>query len=323
MDVQTGMESIPNNEAIAEFSDEVIVLHGDIDVKIVKARCLPNMDMFSEHFRRMFAMCRSPIPRRSTKDKVRKHKIITSDPYVTVILARATVAKTRVISNCEDPVWEERFELPVAHPISSIEFHVKDNDMFGAQMIGVVRISAKRIASGEEINDWFPVLGPNGKPPKPDSALFLCIKFKTVELNPIYQNGIAADRDVLGVKHTYFPARKGGMVKLYQDAHVNDGDLPEIELDDGVSFVHGKCWEDICHAILEAHHLIYLVGWSIYDKVRLIRESSKPVPPGGELTLGELLKYKSQEGVRVCMLVWDDKTSHDKFIVKTVWFALF
>ncbi|KMZ71867.1 Phospholipase D delta [Zostera marina] len=317
MDVQTGMESNPNNEAIAEFSDEVIVLHGDIDVKIVKARCLPNMDMFSEHFRRMFAMCRSPIPRRSTKDKVRKHKIITSDPYVTVILARATVAKTRVISNCEDPVWEERFELPVAHPISSIEFHVKDNDMFGAQMIGVVRISAKRIASGEEINDWFPVLGPNGKPPKPDSALFLCIKFKTVELNPIYQNGIAADRDVLGVKHTYFPARKGGMVKLYQDAHVNDGDLPEIELDDGVSFVHGKCWEDICHAILEAHHLIYLVGWSIYDKVRLIRESSKPVPPGGELTLGELLKYKSQEGVRVCMLVWDDKTSHDKFIVKT------
>uniref|UniRef100_A0A0A8YKS5 Uncharacterized protein n=1 Tax=Arundo donax TaxID=35708 RepID=A0A0A8YKS5_ARUDO len=35
------------------------------------------------------------------------------------------------------------------------------------------------------------------------------------------------------------------------------------------------------------------------------------------MNLGELLKYKSQEGVRVCLLVWDDKTSHDNFFLRT------
>lgn len=64
--------------------------------------------------------------------------------------------------------------------------------------------------------------------------------------------------------------------------------------------------------------MIYIVGWSIYHKVKLVREPVRPLPSAaGELTLGELLKYKSQEGVRVCMLVWDDKTSHDKFGIKT------
>jgi len=65
--------------------------------------------------------------------------------------------------------------------------------------------------------------------------------------------------------------------------------------------------------------MIYIVGWSVYDKVKLVRESSpkRPLPEGGDLTLGELLKFKSQEGVRVCLLVWDDKTSHDKMFIKT------
>lgn len=66
--------------------------------------------------------------------------------------------------------------------------------------------------------------------------------------------------------------------------------------------------------------MIYIVGWSVYDKVRLVREPSpsRPLPEGGDLNLGELLKFKSQEGVRVCLLVWDDKTSHDKLFIKTV-----
>jgi phospholipase D1/2 len=31
--------------------------------------------------------------------------------------------------------------------------------------------------------------------------------------------------------------------------------------------------------------------------------------PGGDMILGELLKKKDNEGVRVLMLVWDDRTS--------------
>jgi len=106
-------------------------------------------------------------------------------------------------------------------------------------------------------------------------------------------------------------------VTLYQDAHVPESMVPEIELDDGKKFEHATCWEDICHAILEAHHLVYIVGWSIFHKVKLVREPSRPLPNGGNLNLGDLLKYKSQEGVRVLLLVWDDKTSHSKFFINT------
>ena len=192
---------------------------------------------------------------------------------------------------------------------------MKDNDLFGAEVIGVVRIPAEEIASGKRISQWFPVSGARAKP---RTALRLEMTFTLFERNPVYRTGIAGDAEQLGVRNTYFPLRKGGSATLYQDAHVPDGLLPDIELDGGKIYRHEKCWEDICHAIVEAHHMVYLVGWSIYHKVKLIREPTRPLPRGGDLTLGELLKYKSEEGVRVLMLVWDDRTSHDKLFIQTV-----
>uniref|UniRef100_A0A5B7C2A1 Phospholipase D n=1 Tax=Davidia involucrata TaxID=16924 RepID=A0A5B7C2A1_DAVIN len=300
-------------------SDMIVYLHGDLDLKILEARCLPNMDLVSERIRLCFTAfntCRKPFSGRGRKHP-HHHKIITSDPYVTVCLAGATVARTRVISNSQNPIWNENFKIPLAHPVSQVEFQVKDNDVFGADMIGVATVSAQRVKSGEVIDEWFPIIGPNGKPPKPDAAVRIEMKFIECETNPVYKLGIAADPDQFGVRESYFPVRRGGSVTLYQDAHVPDGMLPDIELDENMVFRHDKCWEDICHAILEAHHLVYIVGWSIYHKVRLVREPSKPLPSGGNLILGELLKYKSQEGVRVLLLVWDDKTSHSKFFINT------
>ncbi|KAL5557797.1 hypothetical protein UlMin_034008 [Ulmus minor] len=298
-------------------SEPVVYLHGDLDLKIIEARCLPNMDMVSERLRRLFTsfqICKSPFSRQ----KKHKHRnIITSDPYVTVCLAGATVARTRVISNSQNPHWNENFKIPLAHPVSQVEFYVKDNDMFGADLIGIASVTARRIISGENISDWFPVIDSSGKPPKPDAAVRLEMRFTKCEDIPMYRLGIAADPDNYGVRNCYFPVRKGGSVTLYQDAHVPDSMLDDIELENGNAFQHEKCWEDICHAILEAHHLVYIVGWSIYHKVKLVREPTKPLPSGGNLNLGELLKYKSQEGVRVLLLVWDDKTSHSKFFINT------
>jgi phospholipase D1/2 len=306
------------------------LLHGDLDLWIIEARLLPNMDLFSEQVRRCFAACRPPTscgPKHppATRGAAGRHhhrKIITSDPYVTLSVSGAVVARTAVIPNNQDPVWDERFAVPLAHRAAALEFQVKDNDTFGAQLIGTVTVPADVVATGEEVEDWYPVIGTNGKPYKPDTALHLRFRFLPVPANPAYRHGIPGDPERRGIKDSYFPLRHGGRLTLYQDAHVREGDLPEIQLDDGKVFEHNSCWEDICHAILEAHHMIYIVGWSVYDKVRLVREPSKsrPLPEGGDLTLGDLLKFKSQEGVRVCLLVWDDKTSHDKFFIKTVRF---
>ncbi|KAL6554624.1 hypothetical protein OROHE_007363 [Orobanche hederae] len=312
--------------------EPVLYLHGDLDLQIIEARSLPNSDLFSERLRRCFTgcdVCRSTADGEidagngiggSRHDRKLHHhqKIITSDPYVTVSVPQATLARTRVISNSQNPRWNERFHIPLAHPMAHLDIRVKDNDVFGADTMGKVLISAKRIASGEEISDWFPLISSSGKPPKPNTALRLKMKFVPCDKNPLYNHGIAGDPLQRGVENTYFPLRKGSSVTLYQDAHVSDDvNMPKIKLDNGLIREHAKCWEDICHAIAEAHHLIYIVGWSVFHKVKLIREPTRPLPRGGDLTLGELLKYKSQEGVRVLLLVWDDKTSHDKFFINT------
>ncbi|KAL9395459.1 hypothetical protein Peur_009712 [Populus x canadensis] len=286
------------------------ILHGDLELKIIEARRLPNMDLVSERLRRCFSAfdpCRHPFSKERKKQQNHRRKIITSDPYVTVCVSGARVARTRVISNSQNPVWNEHFKIPLAHPAEKIDFYVKDNDMFGAELIGTASVEVEKILSGETISAWFPIIGLYGKPPKTDCALHVEMRFTKCE----------QPDDKLGVENCYFPVRHGGNVTLYQDAHVPDSGLPEIELENGNVFRHGKCWEDICHAIVEAHHLVYIAGWSIFHKVKLVREPSKPLPRGGDLNLGELLKYKSQEGVRVLLLVWDDKTSHNKFFLRT------
>ncbi|XP_009594604.1 phospholipase D delta isoform X3 [Nicotiana tomentosiformis] len=311
-------------------------LHGDLELHIVQARHLPNMDLTSDRLRRCFTacdVCRKP-PTESTADddgesgvpnvkknpdqKIHHRRIITSDPYVTVSAPHTALARTRVVTNSQNPVFDEHFHIPLAHPIDCLEFRVKDDDVFGAQVMGKVRIPAEKIAAGEIIAGWFPVIGASGKSPKPNTALRLWMKFVPYDTNPLYKQGIASDPQHLGVRNTYFPLRKGSSVKLYQDAHMsNSFKLPEVELENNGVYQHNRCWEDICYAISEAHHLIYIVGWSVFHKIKLIRELTRPLPRGGDLTLGELLKYKSQEGVRVLLLVWDDKTSHDKFLINT------
>ncbi|KAL6506660.1 hypothetical protein OROHE_022492 [Orobanche hederae] len=296
------------------MDEEIVYLHGDLDLKIIEARSLPNMDILTERLRRFFAPCHQPFAPKRRRERKQHNKIITSDPYVTVCLAGARVARTRIISNSQNPVWNEHFKIPLAHPVSQVEFEVKDNDVFGADLIGIAAMPAKKIASGELIDEWVTVIGTCGKPHKPDSAIHLQMTFTPCRTNPKYLNGISEN---YALRESYFPLRHGGKVTLYQDAHLPEGMLPEIGLDESMKFEHGKCWEDICHAILEAHHLVYIAGWSIYHKVKLVREPTRPLPRGENLNLGDLLKYKSEEGVRVLLLVWDDKTSHNKFFINT------
>ncbi|KAH1134823.1 hypothetical protein AAZX31_05G157000 [Glycine max] len=317
MDCHGGIsQSSPNREY--EGLNGPVFLHGDLDLLIIEAKSLPNLDLSSETIRKcitMGNMCHPPFIK-GLKTHSGKDKMITSDPYVSVCIAGATIAQTRVIANCENPLWDEQFIVPVAHPAQKLEFLVKDNDILGAELIGVVEIPVQKIIAGNTVNDWFPIIGQYGNCLKPYPELHISVQYRQIGVNRS-ESISSGDGKALGVPKTYFPLRKGGSVTLYQDAHLPDGMLPEITLEGGKVFQHNKCWEDICHAILEAHHLIYIIGWSVYHPVRLVREATKPLPSGGELSLGELLKYKSQEGLRVVMLIWDDRTSHDKFLLKT------
>ncbi|XP_062027080.1 phospholipase D beta 1-like [Rosa rugosa] len=283
-------------------SRKLELLHGNLVILVKEAKNLPNMDAFHKTLGDIVAR----LPGTGNNK-------ITSDPYVTVSVAGAVVGRTFVISNSENPVWEQHFDVPVAHYASEVQFVVKDSDVVGSQLIGVVAIPVERVYSGMKVEGTFPILGSNGKPCKPGAVLTLSIQYVPIEKLTFYDNGVGSDPDHQGVPGTYFPVRKGGKVTLYQDAHVPDGCLPSIKLDGNVEYEHGSCWQDIFDAISQARRLIYIVGWSVYHKVRLLRDNNGTT----DCILGDLLKNKSQEGVRVLLLVWDDPTSRSIMGYKT------
>ncbi|CAJ2650583.1 unnamed protein product [Trifolium pratense] len=285
----------------------ILLLHGNLEICVHEAKNLPNMDTFHKKMGEMFSI----LPKKlGGKIEGKMSHNLTSDPYVTVSVAGAVIARTFVIRNNENPVWNQHFNVPVAHFASEIHFVVKDNDIVGSQVIGAVGIPVEKLCNGTKIEGFFPILNTNGKPFKTDTVLSLSIQYTPVDKVTLYRNGVGNDYE--GVPGTYFPLRKGGKVTLYQDAHVPQGCLPSLKIDGGHE--HGDCWHDIFDAISQARRLVYIVGWSVYYNVSLIRDTRD----GRDCTLGEVLKAKSQEGVRVLLLVWDDPTSKSMLGHKTV-----
>lgn len=280
---------------------KVLLLHGSLDIWVLEARNLPNMDMFSKTLGDMFGRRLTS----SFSSKLDHLSSVTSDPYVSISVSGAIIGRTYVISNSENPVWMQHFYVPVAHQVADVEFVVKDSDVVGSQLIGTVSIPADWIYSGDKVEGIYPILGSNGKPSKPGATLKLSIQYIPIEKHGKCYHGVGADPEHVGIPGTYFPLRKGGKVTLYQDAHVPDGTLPDVSLDHGAHYEHGKCWMDIFGAISQARRLIYITGWSVFHTVKLVRDADS----GLDGSLGFLLKSKSQEGVRVLLLVWDDPTS--------------
>lgn len=290
---------------------KVLLLHGNLDMWVHDAKNLPNMDMFHKTLGDMFAKLPGNV---SNKIEGQLKNKITSDPYVSISVSNAVIGRTYVISNSEDPVWAQNFNVPVAHYAAEVHFVVKDSDVVGSQLIGVVAIPVEQIYSGARIEGIYPILNASGKPCKPGAVLRLSIQYIPMEKLSIYHSGVGPGPDYYGVPGTYFPLRKGCRVTLYQDAHVPDGTLPELRLDSGFTYVHGKCWQDIFDAIRQARRLIYITGWSVWHNVKLVRDASH----ASNFTLGDILRSKSQEGVRVLLLVWDDPTSRSILGYKTV-----
>ncbi|GKU88636.1 hypothetical protein SLEP1_g2873 [Rubroshorea leprosula] len=170
----------------------------------------------------------------------------------------------------------EHFNILLAHPVVDLELKIKEGSKVrgGKGIKGTVKIPARRIITGEIIREWYPVEHVKGDRCK-NLDLDIEMKFTPCDQNPLYDQGIAGDPEQAGMRNTYFPLREGNKVKLYQDAHVPEEMSREIEL--------------------------------------LVREPTRPLPRGGDLTLGELLKSKSEERVQVVVLIWDDKTSYDIF----------
>ncbi|KAG6780366.1 hypothetical protein POTOM_013221 [Populus tomentosa] len=230
--------------------------------------------------------------------------------YATIDLERARVGRTRILEKeATNPRWNESFHIYCAHTASSIVFTVKDDNPIGATLIGRAYIPVQEIVDGEEIDRWVEMLDEDKNPINSGSKIHVKLQYFDVTKDRNWGGGIRSPK-YPGVPYTFYPQRQGCKVSLYQDAHVPDKFIPKIPLASGEYYNPHRCWEDVFDSITNAKHLIYITGWSVYTEISLVRDSRRP-KPGGDITLGELLKKKASEGVRVLILIWDDRTSVD------------
>ncbi|XP_064948363.1 phospholipase D alpha 1-like isoform X1 [Musa acuminata AAA Group] len=238
----------------------------------------------------------------------------SANVYATIDLEKARVGRTRVMSKDElvDSFrWNESFHIYCAHHAAYIIFTVKAERAVGAAVIGRAYLPVKDVVDGAAVDRWLAICGEDRKPLERGAKLHVRVQYVAVDADPEqnWGRGIADPRHT-AVPRAFFPQRYGCRVRLYQDAHVPDQFIPWIPLGDGYhhDYQPQRCWEDIFDAITGARHLIYLTGWSVFTGIRLVRDPRRP-RAGGDATLGELLVRKAGEGVRVLMLVWNDRTS--------------
>uniref|UniRef100_A0A1D1YKT4 Phospholipase D n=1 Tax=Anthurium amnicola TaxID=1678845 RepID=A0A1D1YKT4_9ARAE len=231
----------------------------------------------------------------------------SSKLYATIDLEKARVGRTRLISNEPDnPRWYESFHIYCAHLAANVIFTIKFDNTIGASLIGRAYLPVTELLNGEEVDRWLEILNEDHNPVG-DAKIHVKLQFFDISRDHNWARGIRSAK-YPGVPYTFFSLRQGCKVTLYQDAHVPDNFIPKIPLSSGKYYEPHRCWEDIFDAISKAQHLIYITGWSVYTEITLVRDSERQ-KPGGDVTLGELLKKKASEGVRVLMLVWDDRTS--------------
>ncbi|KAM1155224.1 hypothetical protein ACFX15_025555 [Malus domestica] len=228
--------------------------------------------------------------------------------YATIDLENVRVGRTRLLENStKNPQWGESFHIYCAHMTSNVVFSIKEDKAFGAKVIGRAYMPAAELLDGKEVDRWLKIMYDNNKPLHIRSKIHVKLQFFNVNQDLNWSCGIRSP-EFQGVPHTFFTQKNGCRVTLYQNAHVPKKFTPIIPLAGSMCYDQHRCWEDIFHAISNAKHLIYIAGWSVYTKITLVRDPNSQIP-GGDLTLGELLKKKADEGVKVLMLVWDDRTS--------------
>ncbi|KAK9750993.1 hypothetical protein RND81_02G234500 [Saponaria officinalis] len=228
--------------------------------------------------------------------------------YATVDIEGARVGRTRLLEHKDsNPRWNEQFYIYCAHRATNVVFTLKQGDIISATLLGRAYLPVNQVQGGEEIDTWLDIVDKHLKPIHHGARVHVKVQFFDVTRDLNWDKGIKTGK-FSGVPYTYFTQRNLCRVTLYQDTHVPDNFVPKIPLAGGRFYEPHRCWEDIFDAINDARHMIYITGWSVYTEITLIRDNRRP-KPGGDMTLGELLKKKAMEGVRVLMLLWDDRTS--------------
>lgn len=220
--------------------------------------------------------------------------------YATVDLEKARVGRTRVVipGDPTNPRWFESFRIYCAHMAEHVIFTLKSDNPIGATLLGRAYLTATSLLDNLLVDTSLDICDEDRRPL--GGLIHIKARYTSVAGDDI--GGL-----VRGIPNTFFKQREGCKVTLYHDAHVDGSFIPRIPLAGGEMFRPGRCWEDVFDAISGAMKFIYIAGWSVYAEISLVREGQRG--EAGEATIGQMLKRKVGEGVRVLMLVWDDRSS--------------
>lgn len=262
-----------------QYEEETNFLHGTLKIHVVGARDLPDMDST------FFNISRGDW----------------TDPYVVIFLDQTELCKTAYLENDLDPVWDEIFSIPVCHHANSIKVKVMDREHIGAELVGTILISTDDIVDYEPVEGWWDlVVSGDGST---QGAVHLMFQ--------LYPVGSLSEGKILN--EAYFGPREGSKVTMYQDA-----DTPQLDIFNGVTEADGsqytttRLWMDLFHALDNAEKLIYITGWSVFTGISLVR--GEDAVNCGDTNVGELLKRKASEGVRVLVMTWNEKSNDGGFM---------
>jgi len=260
-----------------------------------------------------------------------------SDPYTIVTLDDQEIGRTEVIDDNLDPVWNSIFVVDAEHPATFLTFDVWDEDPCQKDdHLGYTVLNVSEIVKEKKI---FKTANLVPDPAKGSSAATV---LGTIEIRVRYQEITKLIERSWQIKDGNFPARKYNHVYLFNDAHNGEDAAPYIQHDHSFTNITSQsedkhapkksnqesktelkekslarqaeldnapkdCWVEIFKALQGAKHFIYITGWSVWTALTLLR---RPVgDPSTEKTLGNILKEKARQGVRVLILIWNDKTS--------------
>ena len=255
------------------FHGKQCVFHGTLHIEIRRAEDLPDMDGIPG-FRRF-----------------KLHKEDVTDAYVEVKLGNASLARTNVIVNNLNPVWNESYRLDVCHTDKLLLFCVLDKDEFTSEKIGAVAFLVKDLMNGEKRDGWYPIrrkryVTSRGK-------LNLMVQFIP----------FVSKDNIFEVKNCYFPMRSNCFVTLYQDAHCYSN-MPQFANMDP-AYDPRSCWTDVYLSIERAKNIILVAGWSLWHNLKLFRHKDTELCIESR-TLGEILVAKAKQGVMVYIMLWSE-----------------
>ena len=74
-----------------------------------------------------------------------------TDAFVEIKLGNLGIAKTSIVENYLNPVWNETFKVEVCHRANVLQFDVREWDHVKTEEIGVVELP------GQRIEKWFDI----------------------------------------------------------------------------------------------------------------------------------------------------------------------